>query len=185
MPQKVRRAKLKTNNHALNLKIEEIKSDFNAGVRAGGKIRHYTLPGQNSSIIHIITPNGSQRLFKAVERGGKIELEHTGYADTVFNHREVFGGMKRRGLGKKMLSVFEANLRAQGINTAFLWSSVKSTAAFLIKNGYTPRPAINQEKFKSAGLKNTSELQQYLKNKETSEELPFALLFTKTLRGKK
>lgn len=185
MIQKAKRTSLRTKNPQLNAKIKELKKDFTEGNASGGKIRLYTIDGKNTKIIHVITPYGSQRLLKAVKHKGKIELEQVGTADPGFNHREVYGKMKRKGLGTKMLKSYEARERAAGMSATAKCTKAKSTALFFIKHGYTPIYEARKGSAQKFGIKNTEELIQFVKRENTSEELPFELFFLKKLKKEK
>ena len=182
---KARRISIKIADEAKRRKAIELKETFFRTTPQEGKIRIYEVPGENAHLLHVITPQGSQKILKAIERGGKIEFEQVGYSDSGFNRREVFGGMKRRGIATKMLKANEANERALGRSLLERATARKSVANFFMKRGYALNLELGQGLLKKAGIHTPAELKQYLEKESTPEKLPtsFWIRFTKKIKG--
>ena len=168
-----------------NKKAAQLKKAFIEQMKQEGKLRIYKLPEKNNHAVHIITPQGSQRIYTATKNKRKINFELSGFAESGFDHREVYNGLKRKGLGTKMLKVHEAIERKYQEPLLKQTTARKSTALFLIKNGYeifcfNPE---HEKSFKDRKINNTQDLKQYLEKNITKEELPFLIGFRKKTKG--
>ena len=126
--QKVKRISLKAASPGLGKRMAALKEAFFKMVPTEGKIRIYNVPGGNTCVVHRIDAQGGQHLYKAVEQNGQFRFEIAGHATSGFGHREVFNGLKGKGLGAKLLRTHEADERAHGSSILEHSTALKSTA---------------------------------------------------------
>lgn len=137
------------------------------------------------AVVKCIWDNGRQGIYM-VEQGIRgPEFRYSGFFNSNFSHREIFGKTKlrRKGLATRALKSFLAMQRKIGNNRVDLTITTKSTLLFLLENGFE----VNYSSLSNYRKKRVEKLLERLKTDPDSvpENLPLSIYVRKNLLRKK